>query len=217
MARTVKTKIDHNTGKLVRSTGVTKASKVKKPQVADVKQRPRRYRPGTVALREIRAYQKSTGLLLRKLSFARLVREIGQDLKADLRFQRSALNLLQGESEVYLTSILERANDISINVGRKLTVKPPAFKIAAKIENDIRDACRATCGGMVHDRHIEGPCDMERADVYSAKGKKKEGVRAKSTPKKLAAGAGAEPEAAAGEEEEEEEAWVEEEEEEAEE
>ena len=45
-----------------------------------------RYRPGTVALREIRRYQKSTELLIRKLPFARLVREIAQDFKTDLRF-----------------------------------------------------------------------------------------------------------------------------------
>ena len=49
--------------------------------------RPMRYRPGTVALREIRRYQKSTELLIRKLPFNRLVREIAQDFKIDLRFQ----------------------------------------------------------------------------------------------------------------------------------
>jgi histone H3/H4 len=46
--------------------------------------KPHRYRPGTVALREIRRYQKSTDLLLRKLPFQRLVREIAQDFKNDL-------------------------------------------------------------------------------------------------------------------------------------
>merc|ERR1712098_313835 len=47
--------------------------------------KPHRYRPGTVALREIRRYQKSTELLIRKLPFQRLVREIAQDFKTDLR------------------------------------------------------------------------------------------------------------------------------------
>jgi histone H3/H4 len=42
--------------------------------------KPHRYRPGTVALREIRKYQKSTELLIRKLPFQRLVREIAQGL-----------------------------------------------------------------------------------------------------------------------------------------
>ncbi|MCH9715600.1 MAG: hypothetical protein K0U52_00735, partial [Gammaproteobacteria bacterium] len=57
--------------------------------------KPKRYRPGTVALREIRRYQKSTELLIRKLPFQRLVREVAQDIQADLRFQGSALLALQ--------------------------------------------------------------------------------------------------------------------------
>ena len=59
----------------------------------------RRYRPGTVALREIRKYQKSTELLIRKLPFQRLVREIAQDFKTDLRFQSSAVLALQEAAE----------------------------------------------------------------------------------------------------------------------
>lgn len=51
--------------------------------------------PGTVALREIRRYQKSTELLIRKLPFQRLVREIAQDFKTDLRFQSAAIGALQ--------------------------------------------------------------------------------------------------------------------------
>ena len=43
--------------------------------------RPHRYRPGTVALREIRRYQKSTELLCRKGPFRRLVREVAQDFR----------------------------------------------------------------------------------------------------------------------------------------
>ena len=55
--------------------------------------KPHRYRPGTVALREIRRFQKSTELLIRKLPFQRLVREIAQDFKTDLRFQSQAVGL----------------------------------------------------------------------------------------------------------------------------
>merc|ERR1712080_719180 len=62
-------------------------------------------RPGTVALREIRSYQKSTELLLRKLPFQRLVREIAQDFKTDLRFQSSAVMALQEASEAYLVGL----------------------------------------------------------------------------------------------------------------
>jgi histone H3 len=59
-----------------------------------------RYRPGTVALREIRRYQKSSELLIRKLPFQRLVREIAQDFRNDLRFQGTAVLALQEAAEV---------------------------------------------------------------------------------------------------------------------
>ena len=57
--------------------------------------KPVRYRPGTVALREIRRYQKSTDLLIKKLPFQRLVRELAQDLTTDIRFQAGAMLALQ--------------------------------------------------------------------------------------------------------------------------
>ncbi|OON19710.1 hypothetical protein X801_04420, partial [Opisthorchis viverrini] len=63
--------------------------------------KPHRYRPGTVALREIRRYQKSTELLIRKLPFQRLVRDIAQEFKTDLRFQSSAVSALHVASEAY--------------------------------------------------------------------------------------------------------------------
>uniref|UniRef100_A0A8C4QCW0 Si:dkey-108k21.24 n=1 Tax=Eptatretus burgeri TaxID=7764 RepID=A0A8C4QCW0_EPTBU len=71
----------------------TKAARKSAPATGGVK-KPHRYRPGTVALREIRRYQKSTELLIRKLPFQRLVREIAQDFKTDLRFQSSAVMAL---------------------------------------------------------------------------------------------------------------------------
>lgn len=68
------------------------------PQSGGVK-KPRRRRPGTLALQEIRRYQRSTELLIRKLPFQRLVREIAQDFKEDLHFQSSAVVALQEASE----------------------------------------------------------------------------------------------------------------------
>ncbi|KRZ11234.1 Histone H2B 3 [Trichinella zimbabwensis] len=72
--------------------------------------KPHRYRPGTVALREIRRYQKSTELLIRKLPFQRLVREVAQDYKTDLRFQSSAVLALQEAAEAYLVGLFEDTN-----------------------------------------------------------------------------------------------------------
>jgi histone H3 len=77
---------------------------------AQQQQKKRRYRPGTVALREIRKYQKSTDLLLRKRPFQRLVREIAQDFRSDLRFQQSAIRAIQEASEAYLVGLMEDAN-----------------------------------------------------------------------------------------------------------
>ena len=84
---------------------------------------PHRYRPGTAALREIRKYQKSTELLIRKLPFQRLVREIAQDFKTDLRFQSSAVLALQGVAEAYLVGLFEDTNLAAIHA-KRVTIMP---------------------------------------------------------------------------------------------
>eukprot|EP00955_Chlamydomonas_euryale_P048178 353890-Chlamydomonas_euryale.AAC.9 len=78
-----------------------KAARKSAPTAVGAK-KPHRYRPGTVALREIRKYQKSTELLIRKLPFQRMVREIAQGIKPDLRFQSSAVLAVQEAAEAYL-------------------------------------------------------------------------------------------------------------------
>ncbi|KAF7025998.1 hypothetical protein CFC21_038139 [Triticum aestivum] len=85
MARTKQTARKSTGGKAPRKQLATKAARKSTPTTGGVK-KPHRYRPRTVALREIRKYQKSTELLIRKLPFQRLVREIAQDFKTDLRF-----------------------------------------------------------------------------------------------------------------------------------
>lgn len=77
------------------------------PTTPDQVKKPHRYRPGTVALREIRKYQKSTDLLIRKLPFQRLVREIAQDFRKDLRFQSTAILAIQEAAEDYLVHLFE--------------------------------------------------------------------------------------------------------------
>ena len=93
MARTKQTARKSTGGKAPRKQLATKAARKSAPATGGVK-KPHRFRPGTVALREIRKYQKSTERLIRKLSFQRLVREIAQDFKTDLRFQSSAVAAL---------------------------------------------------------------------------------------------------------------------------
>ena len=77
--------------------------------------KPHRYRPGTVALHEIRRYQRSTEMLIRKLPFQCLVREIAQDFKADVRFQSAAIMAMQEASEAYLVGLFEDSNLCAIH------------------------------------------------------------------------------------------------------
>lgn len=103
---------------------------------------------GTVALREIRRYQKSTELLIRKLPFQRLVREIAQDFKSDLRFQSSAIGALQESVEAYLVSLFEDTNLCAIHAKRVtirmfFTFLPHSFTLTVSTESkDIQLARR---------------------------------------------------------------------------
>lgn len=67
--------------------------------------RPHRFKPGTVALRQIRKYQKGVDLLIRKKPFQRLVRELATEIKKELRFQQSAVLALQQAAEAYMVSL----------------------------------------------------------------------------------------------------------------
>ena len=97
--------------------------------------RPMRYRPGTVALREIRRYQKSTELLIRKLPFNRLVREIAQDFKVDLRFQAVAIGALQEASEAYLVGLFDDTNLCAIHA-KRVTIMPKDIQLARRIRGE---------------------------------------------------------------------------------
>ncbi len=106
MARTKQTARKSTGGKAPRKQLATKAARKSTPATGGIK-KPHRFRPGTVALREIRRYQKSTELLIRRLPFQRLVREIAQEYKADLRFQSSAVQAIQEAAEAYLVGLFE--------------------------------------------------------------------------------------------------------------
>ncbi|KAH0867454.1 hypothetical protein HID58_074476, partial [Brassica napus] len=132
------------------------------PTTGGVK-KPHRYRPGTVALRylisfslphiyiyiidltklwflflmdnEIRKYQKSTELLIRKLPFQRLVREIAQDFKTDLRFQSHAVLALQEAAEAYLVGLFEDTNLCAIHA-KRVTIMPKDIQLARRIRGE---------------------------------------------------------------------------------
>tara|TARA_Y100000389_G_C17144719_1_gene356700 strand:+ start:84 stop:494 length:411 start_codon:yes stop_codon:yes gene_type:complete len=134
MARTKQTARKSTGGKAPRKLLSTKAARKNAPCTVGVK-KPRRYRPGTVALREIRKYQKSTDLLIRKLPFQRLVREIAQDYKEELRFQSSAILALQEASEAYLTGLFEDTNLCAIHA-KRVTIMPKDMQLARRIRGE---------------------------------------------------------------------------------
>ena len=134
MARTKQTARKSTGGKAPRKQLATKAARKSAPATGGVK-KPHRYRPGTVALREIRRYQKSTELLIRKLPFQRLIREIAQDFKTDLRFQSSAVLALQEAAEAYLVGLFEDTNLCAIHA-KRVTIMPKDIQLARRIRGE---------------------------------------------------------------------------------
>jgi histone H3 len=111
-----------------------KAARKSAPVSNGVK-KPHRYKPGTVALREIRKFQKSTELLIRKLPFQRLVRELAQDYKSDLRFQSQAVLALQEAAEAYLVGLFEDTNLCAIHA-KRVTIMPKDIQLARRIRGE---------------------------------------------------------------------------------
>ncbi|KAK7466352.1 hypothetical protein VKT23_005080 [Stygiomarasmius scandens] len=98
--------------------------------------KPRRFRPGTVALRQIRRYQASTELLIRKLPFQRLVREIAQDFKVrNIRFQSSAIQALQEAAEAYLVDLFQDTNLCAIHA-KRVTIQIRDMALARRLRGE---------------------------------------------------------------------------------
>ena len=136
MARTKQTARKQTTpaGKAPRKQIGSKAARKSAPIQGGIK-KPHRYRPGTVALREIRKFQKSTDLLIRKLPFQRVVREIAQQFKSDLRFQSQAVLALQEASEAYLVGLFEDTNLCAIHA-KRVTIMPKDMQLARRIRGE---------------------------------------------------------------------------------
>lgn len=99
----------------------------------------RRARPGEKALREIRQYQTSTNLLLRRLPFARLVREIQYGMtRQPYRWQGSAILALQEASEAHLVGLFEDSNLCAIH-GKRVTIMPKDLQLARRIRGIDRE------------------------------------------------------------------------------
>ena len=94
--------------------------------------RPYRKKPGTKALQEIRKYQKGTDLLIGKVPFQRVVREIAHSFKMDTRFQSSAVIALQEAAEAFLVGLFEDANLCAIHA-KRVTVMQKDFQLAMRL------------------------------------------------------------------------------------
>jgi histone H3 len=135
MARTKQTARKSTGGKAPRKSLATKSAYKTAPATGGIK-KPHRYRPGTVALREIRRYQRSTELLIRKLPFQRLIREISQDFKdGPYHFQSSALCALQECAESYMINLFEDTNLCAIH-GKRVTIMPCDIQLARRIRGE---------------------------------------------------------------------------------
>ncbi|KAF5353069.1 hypothetical protein D9758_008763 [Tetrapyrgos nigripes] len=109
-----------------RKTATTRKEKPKK----------KRYRPrGTVALREIRQYQASTELLIRKLPFQRLVREIAFEYNHEIRFQSTALEALQEAAEAYIVNLMEDTNLCALHA-KRVTIQPKDMALARRLRGE---------------------------------------------------------------------------------
>ncbi|KAE8222620.1 hypothetical protein CF319_g4215 [Tilletia indica] len=137
MARTKQTARHSTGGKAPRAQLATKAAR---KHVAGGVKKPHRYKPGTVALREIRRYQMSTELLIRKLPFQRLVQQcIAEHCSRHgidrMRIQSSAIQALQEASEAYLVSIFEDTNLAAIHAGR-VTIQHKDMVLARRLRGE---------------------------------------------------------------------------------
>lgn len=118
--------------------GVGKGGSRKTPMTAAGTHK-RRYKPGTVALREIRHYQKTSDLLIKKLPFARLVKEVAQDFISTefadgvgLRWQSHAILALQEAAEAFLIHLFEDANLCAIHA-KRVTIMQRDIQLARRI------------------------------------------------------------------------------------
>ena len=117
------------------SAFVKKQPRSQTGQATIQQQLPHRYRPGTVALREIRRYQKSTELLIHKLPFQCLVHKILQGYSVGYRVTLAMMMVLQEAAEAYLVQLLEDSNLCAIHA-KRITIQPKDMQLARQIHRE---------------------------------------------------------------------------------
>jgi len=128
--------------KLIGVTGAKRAAVMKKksPHEKSTARKPPRYKPGTVALRQIRHLQKTTDTLLPSFPFRRLVREVAREINEKLRFAIGTFRCLQEAAEYYMVGLFEDANLAAIHANR-VTVMNKDLRLCRRIRNEANELC----------------------------------------------------------------------------
>ncbi|KAE9608714.1 hypothetical protein Lal_00020139 [Lupinus albus] len=134
MVRAMQTARIFTYGKIPRMSLALIAARKSTTRIGRVK-KYHRFRHGSVALKEIRKYQKSTENLISKLPFQRLVQEIGQKIKPGLRFQSMAISTLQEASETYLVKLFEDSIFCAKHA-KRVTIIPDDMKLARRMKGE---------------------------------------------------------------------------------
>eukprot|EP01098_Paradermamoeba_levis_P013802 TRINITY_DN638_c0_g2_i1.p1 TRINITY_DN638_c0_g2~~TRINITY_DN638_c0_g2_i1.p1 ORF type:complete len:137 (+),score=15.93 TRINITY_DN638_c0_g2_i1:140-550(+) len=134
MARTKQTARLSTGGKVPRKQVAYKAARKSAPSTGFVK-KPHRYRPGTVALREIRKEQRSAERILPNRPFERIVREIAQDFRTDLRWEKAAVIAIQEAAEHYLIGLFDDSNLVAIHT-KRCSVMPKDILLARRLRGE---------------------------------------------------------------------------------
>lgn len=118
-----------------RALGAKKGKKSASASASAGTKRMHRWRPGTVALREVKKAMRGTELLVAKAPFQRLVREVAESHKAGLRFQASAVSAIQEATEAYVISLLSDSNLAASFAGR-VTCMPKDLHLVRRLRGE---------------------------------------------------------------------------------
>ena len=118
-----------------RNLGAKKGKKAASGNSKSGMKKSYRWKPGTVALRQVKKLQKSTELLIAKAPFSRLVREVAESGKAGLRFQSSAVAAIQEATEAFVVSLLSDANLTALHANR-VTALPRDLQLVRRLRGE---------------------------------------------------------------------------------
>lgn len=140
MARTKQTARKSTTGKAPRKQLKTKAGRKTSesrpaPTMSAGKKKINRYhKPGVMALKEIYRYQKSTDLLIKKMPFRRVIRELAREINPELRFRSVALQTIQECAENFLVKLCEDSKLVAIHA-KRVTMMAKDLLLILKIKH----------------------------------------------------------------------------------